>query len=561
MVILRLDLTSRTYKYENTQERYSLLGGRGLIARIALDEIPPLSSPLGPENKLIFAPGLLTGTGLPSTGRLSIGGKSPLTNTIKESNVGGTASQGLSSLGLKAVIIEGISDKLSVLIISEGKVEFLDGSKYRRLGNYDFCQGAFTDFGKDISVLSIGPAGEDAMLAASIAVTNIEGMPSRHAGRGGMGALMGSKGIKGIIIQKGSIGKSLKNPEEYKLRVKEYTKALLEHPTTGKTLPRFGTSAIVNVTQNAGALPTRNFSQGQFEGADLISGESLVKLLDERGGKTGHPCHRGCVIKCSNIYMDKNKDYLTSGLEYETIAMLGSNCGIDDLDVIAELDRLCDDIGIDTIEIGAAVAVAMEGGVLPFGDGKGVIELVKSIPYGTPIGKLLGNGCNAIGTALGVKRIPVVKNQSLAAYDPRALKGVGVTYSTTTMGADHTNGNGLGGDIDPLKADGQIEYSRFFQRLATLFDSLGLCWFTRAPIIQNFSLLENLMNAYGEGPRNKEKLLAYGKEIIEFEREFNKRAGFLPKDDRLPDYFLTEKLPPHNSTFDVPERELDEIHG
>lgn len=561
MVILRIDLTSKIYKYEDIPESYSLLGGRGLIARIALNEIPPLSSPLGPENKLIVAPGLLTGTGLPSTGRLSIGGKSPLTNTIKESNVGGTASQGLSSLGLKAVIIEGISDKLVVLIISEGKVDFLDGSKYRSLGNYDFCQGAFTDFVKDISVLSVGPAGEDAMLAASIAVTNIEGMPSRHAGRGGMGALMGSKGIKGIIIQKGSIGKNLKNPEEYKLRVKEYTKALLEHPTTGKTLPRFGTSAIVNVTQNAGALPTRNFSQGQFEGADLISGESLVKLLDERGGKTGHPCHRGCVIKCSNIYLDKNKDYLTSGLEYETIAMLGSNCGIDDLDVIAELDRLCDDIGIDTIEIGAAVAVAMEGGVLPFGDGKGVIELVKSIPLGTPIGKLLGNGCNSIGTALGVKRIPVVKNQSLAAYDPRALKGVGVTYSTTTMGADHTNGNGLGGDIDPLKADGQIEYSRFFQRLATLFDSLGLCWFTRAPIIQNFSILENLMNAYGEGPWSKEKLLAYGKEIIEYEREFNKGAGFLSKDDRLPDYFLTEKLPPHNSTFDVPERELDEIHG
>ena len=562
MAILRVNLSDRTYSYEEIPESLLHLGGRGLIAKVSLDEILPTCDPLGLENKLIVAPGLLTGTGIPSTGRLSIGGKSPLTGTIKESNVGGTVSQAMVSLGLKVVILEGKASSLMVLNIKKDAVEFIDGKEYQGMGNYEFTKVINQKSPSEISILSIGPAGEKLFLTASIAATNIEGIPSRHAGRGGMGTVMGSKNIKGITFEKGK-NKVIEptSPEEFKKSTKALAKALIAHPTTGKTLPKYGTSVIVNVTQNAGSLPTRNFSSGQFQGADLISGETLKNLLDSRGGRTGHACHRGCIIKCSNIYNDQEGNYLTSSLEYETLAMFGSNCDIDDLDTIAQLDRLCDDYGIDTIEMGAAMGVAMGAGVIPFGDGPGAINLIKGIVQDNPMGKILGQGCAHTGKALGIKRIPVVKNQSLAAYDPRSLKGAGVTYATTTMGADHTNGNGLGGDIDPLKPAGQIEYSRFFQRLSALFDTLGLCWFTRAPIIQDFTLLDNIMNALIGGDWTKDKLLEFGNAIIGYEREFNKRAGFLPEHDRLPEFFLTEKLPPHNVIFDVTKEELDEIHG
>ena len=216
----------------------------------------------------------------------------------------------------------------------------------------------------------------------------------------------------------------------------------------------------------AGAYPTRNFSTGQFEGAGKISGETQAELENARGGEGSatHGCHRGCVIRCSGTFYDKNGNFLTKQPEYETVWAHGGNCGIDDLDAIAQIDRLDDDYGVDTIEMGATIAVAMEAGVAEFGDAEAAINLVKEVGKGTPLGRILGNGAAVTGKVFGVERVPVVKNQAMPAYDPRAVQGIGVTYATTTMGADHTAGYAVatnimkvGGDVDPLKPEGQVE--------------------------------------------------------------------------------------------------------
>jgi aldehyde:ferredoxin oxidoreductase len=545
-------------------EKYLSLGGRALTSSFILDNVDPICFPLGRFNKLIIAPGLLSHSSIPCTGRLSIGAKSPLTGTIKESNVGGTASKDICRLGYRAIVIEGKpeSDKLYVLVITPDNVKLVEKPELKGKGNYETVKILKDEFGKRVSVLSIGPAGEMGMAAAGIAVTNIEGMPSRFAGRGGLGAVMGSKGIKAIVIDPKNLQLPKPvNSEKYKELLKDYVSKFKENPVTSTVLPTYGTANIVSITQELGAIPTRNFSEGRFEAADLINGYALKRLTDERGGKTGHPCYPGCIIKCSNIYNDPNGGYLTSGLEYETIVLLGSNCGIGDLDTIAKLDRLCDDYGIDTIETGAAVGVAMEAGVLNFGDGEGTIDLVHQIGRGTTLGRILGQGAGVTGRVFNVYRTPVVKNQSLAAYDPRALKGGGVTYATTPMGADHTNGNGLGGNSDPLRPEGQVEYSRYFQIAAAYIDSLGLCWFTRGPLLGNLELLAEISNSYLGLNLTKDSFETLGKQVISTEKEFNRRAGFNSSHDRLPEFFKLEPLKPHNVVFDVPDEELDNVHN
>jgi len=334
---------------------------------------------------------------------------------------------------------------------------------------------------------------------------------------------------------------------------------LKSHPTTGKVLPTYGTTTLVKMVNELGALPTRNYSSGQFERAEEISGDTFLNLISQRGGRTGHACHPGCVIKCSNVFNSSEGEYVTSGLEYETIGMLGANCGISSLDVIAKADRLCDDLGLDTVETGAAIGIAMEAGILNFGDGEAMLSLIREVGKGTIMGRLLGHGSVITGKVLGVNRVPAVKGQSMAAYDPRTLKGVGVTYATSPMGADHTGGNGLGGDVDPLKPEGQIEYSIKFQEAAAYFDSLGLCWFTRAPILGDLTLVTEIANSLFGTDWGPEDIVNIGKMVMRFEKDFNKRAGFNESHDRLPEFMLTEKNRPHETVFDVSAPEMAKL--
>ncbi|MGD9174869.1 MAG: aldehyde ferredoxin oxidoreductase C-terminal domain-containing protein, partial [Desulfobacterales bacterium] len=282
-----------------------------------------------------------------------------------------------------------------------------------------------------------------------------------------------------------------------------------------------------------------------------------------------HGCHRGCIIRCSGTFYDKDGNYVTKQPEYETVWAHGGNCGIDDLDAIAQLDRLDDDFGLDTIEMGATIGVAMEAGLAQFGDAEAAIKLVKEVGEGTPLGRILGSGAAVTGKVFGVERIPVVKGQAMPAYDPRAVMGIGVTYATTTMGADHTAGYavgsnimGVGGKTDPLSPEGQIELSRNLQIATAVVDSTGMCLFVAFPVLdqpETFQSLLDLVNTFYGLSLTADDVTELGKSILKNEREFNLAAGLTSKHDRLPDYFKKEKLPPHDITFEVKDEDLDEV--
>ncbi len=553
---------------------YAGLGGRALTSTIVAKEVPPTCHPLGADNKLVIAPGMLSGTAAAMSGRISVGCKSPLTGGIKEANSGGQASQVLARLGYAAIVLEGKpkDDTLYKVVITKDGATISADNSLKMLGNYDVVDKLKAEAGDKACFISIGQAGEMKLSGASIAFSDMEVRPTRHAGRGGVGAVMGSKGVKAIVLD--DTGMSLrapKDPEKFKAANKEFVAGLRKHPVTGEGLPAYGTNVLTNVLSEAGGYPTRNFSVGQFEGAGKISGETQAELEESRGGKGSatHGCHRGCVIRCSGTFYDKNGNFLTKQPEYETVWAHGGNCGIDDLDAIAQMDRLDDDFGLDTIEMGATIAVAMEAGVAKFGDAEAAINLIKEVGKGTPMGRILGSGAAVTGKVLGVERVPVVKGQAMPAYDPRTVQGIGVTYATSTMGADHTSGYavatnilGVGGSVDPLKPEGQIELSRNLQIATAAVDATGMCLFIAFAVLdqpETFQALIDLLNTFYGLSLTADDVTALGKQILSTEREFNKKAGFTAKHDRLPDYFKNEKLAPHNITFGVKDEELDEV--
>ncbi|MFP4040306.1 MAG: aldehyde ferredoxin oxidoreductase family protein [Desulfosudaceae bacterium] len=553
---------------------YQGFGGRGMTSAIVAAEVPPLCHPLSADNKLVIAPGLLSGTNAAMSGRISVGCKSPLTGGIKEANSGGQPSQVLARLGYAAIVLEGkpARDQLYKIIISKDGVDILPADDLKMKGNYDTVEYLKKDYGDKICCISIGQAGEMKLSAATVACTDMESRPNRHAARGGIGAVMGSKGVKAIVLDDADMpARAPKDPEKFKAANKVFVAGLKEHAVTGQGLPAYGTNVLTNVVNEAGGFPTHNFKSGRFDGAAAISGESQAELETARGGKATQGCHRGCVIRCSGTYVDKDGNYLSKQPEYETVWSHGANCGIDDLDTIAMLDRLDDDFGIDTIEMGATIGVAMEAGLAEFGDREKAIELVKEVGRGTPLGRILGSGAALTGKVFGVERVPVVKNQALPAYDPRAVQGMGVTYATSTMGADHTAGYavtanllGVGGNVDALKPEGQVELSRNLQIATAAVDSTGMCLFIAFAILdqpETFQALIDMINAFHGLDFTADDVSEMGKKILTLERDFNRRAGFGPSDDRLPAFFLKEKLSPHEVTFQVTDEELDSVYN
>ncbi|MGD8344133.1 MAG: aldehyde ferredoxin oxidoreductase C-terminal domain-containing protein [Desulfobacterales bacterium] len=555
---------------------YAGAGGRGLTSAIVSKEVPPLCHPLGEDNKLVIAPGLLSGSTAAMSGRLSVGCKSPLTGGIKEANAGGQPSQMLGRLGYAAIVLEGKpkADTLYRILINKDGVDIQEDNSLCMLGNYDTVDKMKAEYGDKISCISIGQAGEMKLAGASIACSDMELRPTRHAGRGGVGAVMGAKGVKVIVIDdSGMKMRQPKDPDAFKAANKEWVAGLKKHPVSGEGLPAYGTNVLTNVINEAGAYPTKNFMWGRFDNCDKISGETQAAVEEERGGKGAatHGCHRGCIIRCSGTYLNKDGQYLTKQPEYETVWAHGGNCGIDDLDAIAQLDRLDDDFGLDTIEMGATIGVAMEAGLAEFGDAEAAIRLVKEVGEGTPLGRILGSGAAMTGKVFGVERVPVVKGQAMPAYDPRGVQGIGVTYATATMGADHTAGYavatnimGVGGSVDPLKPEGQIELSRNLQIATAAVDATGMCLFVAFPVLdqpETFQALIDMINAFYGLSLTADDVSELGKSILKNEREFNLAAGLTSKDDRLPEYFKKEKLPPHDITFMVKDEELDEVYN
>ncbi len=565
--IFRINMSDLSTSIEDIPEGWAGHGGRGLTSTIIAEEVKPTCHPLGPDNKLVIAPGLLSGTIAANSGRLSIGSKSPLTGTIKESNAGGTAAQILARAGCKAIIIEGqpAGDKWYSISLTPESITINEETELIGKGNFAVLESLDSRLEGNPAILTIGQAGEMRMSSANISIKDPDGN-LRSSGRGGLGAVMGSKKIKFISVDPKDGKVAIADPEKFKEANRVFAKALIDHPISAG-LGQYGTNVLVNIINESGGLPTKNFTQGQFDGHESISGETMHDIIVERGGKPKHGCHAGCVIQCSQIYNDKNKEKLTAGFEYESIWAMGADCCVEDLDLIAEADNIMDDIGIDTIETSVAMGVAMEGGVLEFGDGAGICRILREeVTKGTSLGRIIGNGAGSVGRAFGLTRVPVVKNQAIPAYDPRAIKGMGITYATSTQGADHTMGYtvatnilGVGGSIDPLTKEGQIELSRNLQVATAAIDSTGMCLFIAFAALDDekcLPALVDLLNArFGIGLTGDD-VVALGQSILKTERGFNIAAGFTSADDRLPDFFYSEPLPPHNVVFDFTDEEI-----
>ncbi|MCX6027346.1 MAG: aldehyde ferredoxin oxidoreductase [Chloroflexi bacterium] len=585
MWILRVDMKDRSYRLEDVPLQYRQLAGRGLTSSIIADEVPPLAHPLGPNNKIVFSPGLVTGTAAPTSARLSAGAKSPLTGGIKESNGGSPFARDLAVMRIRALVVEGHpKDAKSFWGIrltwdatkGKPKVEFFDATEYCGKSLYDVVPALYKRFGDSISIAGCGVAGELGYGNAGVMYTDMAKRPSRYSGRGGLGSVLGSKRLKFIVVDdKGAPGVEIANRALFEEGRKKMTEALQTHAITKPkgALNSFGTAVLINILNEAGGLPTRNFASGRFEGAAKIAGEAIFEGTKQRLGKElyNHACSPGCIIQCSNTWFDAKGTEVTSCVEYESDWALGANCGIDNLDDIAEMIHLCNGYGLDTIETGTTLAVAKQAGVLPFGDSKGAIRLVHEIGAASPLGRILGGGTEFTGRAFGQTHVPTVKGQSMPAYEPRAVKGIGVTYATTPMGADHTAGYticpeilSVGGKADPLSPEGKAALSRAFQATTAFIDSTGHCLFIAFAILDIPSGYEGMIqecNGVLGTQWTAEDVLRIGGEILSKELAFNQAAGFTKAHDRLPEFMKTEPLPPHGQVFDVPDLALDAVHA
>ncbi len=560
--------------FEEVGEDYETLGGRDFTSTVVSDEVPPTCHPLGPNNKLVIAPGIVTGTGAPNSGRISFGGKSPLTGGIKEANAGTPFARKLARLGIKGIIVEGQHEERYYLLkLDKDGAELIDAEEWAGKGLYETYEELHSEFGEDVSIAGVGIAAEMNGYNSGICADDIDGLPSRYAGRGGLGAVMASRGLKFIVVDdEDAPGVELADEEQFKKGRKKLAEALREHDVTkpGGALNSYGTDVLINIINEAGGLPQENFSRGKADLASKVSGEQKAEEIKKRGGERPHRCSPSCIIECSEVWTKEDGTDPVGVLEYESVWALGPNCGIYDLDTVGELNRACNDLGMDTIEAGNTLAVAMEGGMAEFGDGEKALDLMNEIQKGTPLGKILVNGAEFTGDALGVTRVPTVKGQSIPAYDPRAIKGIGVTYATTPMGADHTAGYaiateimGVGGEADPLDTD-KADLSSGLQKSTAFIDASGYCLFIAFAVMDIDKGLEGMVetvNGVLGTDYTLEDIGRIGKEILDKEREFNKAAGFTESDDRIPEFMREEKLPPHNEVFNVSDEELDSVFG
>jgi aldehyde:ferredoxin oxidoreductase len=560
-VIIKVNMTTKEISTVEKPE-YKLLGGRALSARILLDEVPPNCEPLGPKNKLVIAPGLLAGTPVTSGSRVSCGAKSPITNGIKEANCGGNIGIFLGRFGIKAVVIEGMPADQDAYVLKIGKEgsSLLVMNELKQLGTYETDQKLRARFGKEVGVLCIGPAGENRLKMAAIASSDPNG-ELKFAARGGLGAVMGSKGVKAVVVDKTLQQPVYHDREKFMEMVRLIHAEFINDPKIKNVNQKTGTATIVKAVNAMGSLPTRNFRQGSIDGVEGLSGETMYETIMSRGGegKAGVSCMNGCLIKCSNIYPDASGKKICSTLQYENIALLGSNLGFTNLDPVARLNYECDDIGVDAIEAGAVLGVAIDMGMGTWDDLEGCMALMREIRGNTLLGKVLGHGVQVTGDVLGSRRIPAAKGQSFAGYDPRTLKGNGVTYAMSTMGADHTAGNCFGsrGEVNPRGTEKQGDLSRSLQYKMCALDSLGFCIFARPPLFKDPSRMTTLVNSLCGTDISVDQLWEImGISAVRTEREFNIRAGLSPANDKLPEYVYTEPLAPTGEVFDLSEEEM-----
>ena len=549
--ILRMDLSKKkTSTHALTNEQAELfLGGRGLGAEILFRELPRGTNPLSPENKLIFATGPLTGTGAPTSGRYSVTTRSPLTGTIFDSNSGGHFGVQLKRGGLDALVIEGRAGKPSYLWICDDSIEIRSADRIWGSNTHMTEDIVRSETDKDAKVACIGPAGERQVLISSIINDK-----HRAAGRGGVGAVMGSKNLKAIAVL-GSHEPSIANREEFAAGTRIALEAISKNPVTKDALPNYGTAVLVNVMNEIGALPTMNFRRGYYEDADAISGETIrERILEKRVA-----CD-ACTIACGRATKIPGGDRKGEGPEYETVCCFGAACGVRDLEAVAEANYLCNEYGLDTISTGSTIACAMElseaGHLLGgprFGDAEAIVDLVRLIGDRTGIGNELAEGSLRLAKRHGHPECSMsVKGLEMPGYDPRGIQGMGLAYATSNRGACHlraymTSAEVLGNPclVDRFKTEGKASLTILMQNISAATDSMVLCRFSQ--FAMNPDHYASLLRAVTSVTFSARDLIGIGERIYNLERAFNAREGFCRREDTLPRRLLEIPLPEGHS--------------
>ncbi len=550
--IARINLTTGEIKLEKLDFAMAekFIGGRGLGTKILYDEGVAKVEPLSAENKLLFAPGALTGTKSPTSGRYMVVTKSPLTNYIASSNSGGRWGAMLKLAGWDMVIVEGKADKLVYLNIEDDKIEILPAEDLKGMKSKEINK-ELKQVHAGCSVLNIGPAGEK--LSPIAAIMNDE---DRAAGRSGVGAVMGSKNLKAIAVKSSRNSMDVYDDEALREANDECLRILRENAVTAESLPKYGTPVLVNIVNNVGALPTKNWQKAYHEDADKISGEAMEENILLKQSY----CYR-CPIGCGRVVEVEGEE--AGGPEYEPLWAYGSNCGVDDLKAVTEANYLCNQYGLDAISAPCTIAAAMElyqkgyikeeecdGVPLEWGSGEAIVEWTRRMGEGEgALGKLMARGSYELCQHYGHPEISMtVKKQEMPAYDARAIQGIGITYATSNRGGCHVRGYTISAEIlglpelaERTAVEGKAMLAKVFQDLTCVIDSMGLCLFTSFALgAPQYAALLNAATGTNYSP---EELLEVGERIYNIERLFNKEAGMKPEEDRLPKRLTEDPIP------------------
>lgn len=561
--ILRINTATGETKSESFTAKEYLLGARTLSSRLVSREVDPVCDPFGKKNTLFFCNGALSGTTVSSSNRLSIGAKSPLTGGIKESNAGGIVGLRMAEQGLRCIALEDAPSAdagWKIVVIGKDSTELIDGEFLAGKGVYEKSELLSQKFGQKAGCITIGPAGEKLLLASGIACSDPHGVCSRYAGRGGMGAVMASKKIVAmVILNDGEVKPDYIDQEAFKTGSRKIVQLLKENPVSSK-FTKYGTAAMVDICQALKVLPTRNFTHGEFDGAEDINAQTMYDTIKERGGEgmTQHACQHPCAIQCSNVYPDKDGNLLCSPVEYETMALMGSNLCLKNLDAIAEMNRIANDAGVDTLDCGAAIGVAMEAGLAEFGDSDAAINLMKEVLNLTPLGRIIGSGCKVAAKVFGVRHAPHVLGQAIPAYEPRGTKGMAMTYLSSPMGADHTFGFTLRDEDDPISKEGKVALSRKFQVIGSRMDAMGMCNFVRYSVRNDMTPLLELIKARHGIDITAEEFDDFVKETLRLEHKFNTDAGLTALDYRFAETFYDEAQVETGERMDITDEESAE---
>ena len=551
--IARVNLTTGEIKIEklDLDLAHKFIGGRGLGTKILYDEGVATVDPLSPENKLVYITGPLTGAAAPSTGRYMVVTKSPLTGMIASSNSGGIWGQKLKYAGWDAIIVEGAAESWKYLNIADDKIELLDAEEYVGVMSEEIDDKLKAKHGEDASVLNIGPAGEKQVLLAAIMNDK-----DRAAGRSGVGAVMGSKKLKAIVV-KATRTKldNIADIDALKAATKRSMELIKENGVTGSGLRALGTAVLVNIINNVGSLPTKNWQESYFEQAEDISGETLAEKYLVKPSA----CAR-CPIACGRVVNVNGK--VVGGPEYEPLWAYGADCGNNDLNAIDEANMWCNEYGLDAIGTPCTIAAAMElyqrgaikeedcaGVPLEWGSAKAIVEWTKRMgnPQ-TELDWLMSSGSARLCEHYGMPEVSMsVKKQEMPAYDARGIQGIGITYATSNRGGCHVRGYmispevlGLPQQLDRTVIDDKATWAKIFQDLTAVIDSMGHCLFTS--FAMGAPEYTDLLNAATGTNWTVEQVLEIGDRIYNIERMFNKAAGMKPEDDRLPKRLLQDPI-------------------